>query len=123
MLATLVMTPVQANGIPCVRIDVHPGSYPNPINLKSRGKVPVAICGSSTFDVYTVDPTTVTFAGASAVMWAYEDWDLDGYVDLVLHFPTQDLSELSPGDTQAWLIGELLDGTPICGSNDVIVRG
>ena len=36
-----------------VAIDIKPGSYPNSINLKSNGKVPVAILSSPTFDATT----------------------------------------------------------------------
>ncbi|HET7842359.1 MAG TPA: kelch repeat-containing protein [Terriglobia bacterium] len=47
-----------------VSIDIKPGDSTNTINLKSNGVVPVAILGSKTFDPMTVDPSTVTFAGA-----------------------------------------------------------
>ena len=39
-----------------VPIDIKPGSCPNPINVKSKGVLPVAVVGNSSFDVTQVDP-------------------------------------------------------------------
>ena len=44
-----------------VGVDIKPGSYPNAINLKSNGSVPVALLGSADFDVSSVDLATVKF--------------------------------------------------------------
>lgn len=78
-----------------VEIDIKPGSFPNSINLKSKGVVPVAILGSASFNVDDVAVNTVTFTGASPVRFSFADVNLDGYVDLVFHFRTQDL-QLTP---------------------------
>ena len=48
-----------------VDIDIKPGSDPNSINTRSNGVVPVAILGSATFDVTTIDVTTLTFGTAT----------------------------------------------------------
>ena len=105
-----------------VAIDIKPGSYPNSINLGSNGVVPVAILGSPTFNVADVDVQTVTFAGASPKMFAYEDVDSDGIPDLILHFYTQDL-QLTSSSTEATLTGRLKDGRSIVGTDSVrIVR-
>jgi len=90
-----------------VYVDIKPGSWPNPINTVSKGVFAVAICGTEDFDVTTIDPTTVKIyiegIGVSPLRWSYEDvatpytgelpggHDLegDGYLDLVLHFNTQ----------------------------------
>jgi N-acetylneuraminic acid mutarotase len=84
-----------------VSIDIKPGDPTNTINLKSNGVVPVAILGSATFDPMTVDPTTVTFAGAPVAvrgrgvpMTAVADVNHDGYPDLILYFRTQELTAL-----------------------------
>ncbi|GAG43932.1 unnamed protein product, partial [marine sediment metagenome] len=89
-----------------VYVDIKPGSWPNPINTKSKGVIPVAICGTEEFDVTTIDPASVeiTMEGVeervSLLRWSYEDvatpWtgedggghDLegDGYLDLTLKF-------------------------------------
>jgi hypothetical protein len=94
-----------------VEIDIKPGSFPNSINLKSKGNVPVAIFSGPTFDATTVDRSTVTFAGASPLLIGEspEDINGDGLLDIVLHFNIQDLN-LQPGDTEASLTGRTFDG-------------
>lgn len=42
-----------------VPIDIKPQSCPNPINVKSRGVLPVAILGTAEFDVTTIDPASI----------------------------------------------------------------
>jgi DNA-binding beta-propeller fold protein YncE len=99
-----------------VDIDIKPGSYPNAINLGSKGNVPVAIFSTDDFDAATVDPTTVTLAGADVMlrgkgtpMAELEDIDGDGLLDIVIHVDTSALG-LSPGDVEAILEGETLEG-------------
>lgn len=118
-------------------IDIKPWSDPNSINVnKKKGVTPVAILGSATFDVTTVDVTTLDFEGASPAHdltdpdvyadhlvqpWLYSygpDGVLgggddvyytaneDAYVDLVSHYRTQETG-LSPGDTSACLTFEI----------------
>jgi hypothetical protein len=41
-----------------VTIDIKPGEFPNSINLKSKGKIPVAILTTNTFDATTVKAST-----------------------------------------------------------------
>jgi len=94
-----------------VFIDIKPESWPNPINLGKAGVLPVAICGTEDFDVTTIDPGTIVlaFGGEEGVVgplrWSYEDVATpfdgepfdghelagDGYMDLVLHFATQEV--------------------------------
>ena len=110
-----------------VEIDIKPGSDPNSINLGSKGVIPVAILGSATFNAADVDPSTVTLEGApvrpkgkSGKYGSLEDINNDGDLDLVVH--VVDFSADS-GSTAATLTGELFDGTPIRGTDDIwIVR-
>jgi len=112
-----------------VAIDIKPGDATNTINLRSAGTVPVAILGSATFDPLAVDPATVTLAGApvatrgrSQPMTAQGDFNHDGYLDLLLHFRTQDF-KLTPTSTEAVLYGTTFSGQRIRGSDSVrIVR-
>ena len=101
-----------------VNIDIKPGSYPNSINLKSKGVVPVAVLGSDTFDASTVNPSTVLFAGAAPVRWTMEDVNNDGYMDMLFFFNTRDLS-LIGGSTEATLIGATVGGQSIQGTDTV----
>lgn len=105
-----------------VAIDIKPGSFPNSINLGNNGVIPVAILGSETFDVSLVDATTVAFGPAGATMVHdnahLEDVNVDGYMDMVLHFRTQETG-IQPEDTIACLTGELSDGRHIKGCDSV----
>ena len=89
-----------------VPVDIKPGSCPNPVNVKSKGVLPVAILGTEVFDVTTIDPTTLTLSregievSVPQIRYAYEDvatpfqgelcdcHDLngDGYLDLTIKF-------------------------------------
>jgi len=103
-----------------VKIDIKPGSDPNPINLKSKGVVPVAVLTTGDLDAGTVDPVTVSFAGAAPLRWTAEDVDGDGDVDLLLHFKTQELN-LDADSTDATLTGSTFDGQLIQGTDTVEV--
>ncbi len=46
-----------------VPVDIKPGGCPNPLNIGSRGVLPVAILGTSDLDVTAIDPKTVTLGG------------------------------------------------------------
>ena len=100
------------------RIDIKPGSYPNSINLKSNGVVPVAVLTTEDFDATTVDPATVEFAGASPLRWTLCDVDDDGDVDMLFHFKTQELN-LDENSTEAELTGQTNGGDDISGTDDV----
>jgi len=99
-------------------IDIKPGDYPNSLNLKERGLVPVAILTGAGFDASTVDPNTVTFADASPRKWKMTDVDNDGDLDMLLYFDTQDLN-IDANSTDATLLGMCNDGTDIVGSDSV----
>jgi len=110
-----------------VGIDIKPGDGKNTISLMSAGTVPVAILGSATFDPTTVDPATVTLAGAHSTspgrgqpITITRDMNRDGYLDLVLYFRIRDL-KLTVTDTQAVLYGTTFSGQRIHGSDSVRV--
>lgn len=116
----------QFSGVTPVALDIKPGSVPNSINPQSRGRIPVAILTTDTFDATTVDPTTVHFGRtgteASPVHWALKDVDKDGDTDMILHFDTQDTG-IQCGDASASLTGVTLRGQMIQGSDSVNAVG
>lgn len=100
-------------------IDIKPGSDVNPLNLKSKGLVPVALLTTDDLDALTVDLNSLIFAGAKPVKWVVQDINGDGNNDLLLHFETTDLSDLSSSSTEAVLTGATIDSTPIIGKDSV----
>jgi probable HAF family extracellular repeat protein len=129
-----------------VFIDVKPAGCPNPFNVGAMGDLPVAILGTASFDVTTVDPTSVRLQGVPALRSALEDVATpftgplvnaascstagpDGFMDLVLHFGDQAVSAALGAATDGQVLiltltGNLLPqfgGTAIKGQDVVIV--
>jgi hypothetical protein len=113
-----------------VAFDIKTGSCPNPLNVKSKGVLPVAIMGTADFDVMQIDPATLSLGlkngdangGVAPLQWAFadvgepyepytgkEDCELDctgcscpdGFDDLVVNFARQELVAY---------LGEVADG-------------
>ncbi len=112
-----------------VDIDIKPGSYPNAVNTDGTGVIPVAVLGSATLDVNTIDPATVALesmpvkvVGKSSdrLLYSYEDVNGDGILDLVLQIADQD-NIFAPGDSTATLTGKLRDGRAFEGSDSIQV--
>jgi hypothetical protein len=118
-----------------IDIDIKPGSFPNSLNVNSKGVLPVAILGTEDFDVMTVNASTVVLSwpgitlplradGVPPLRWAWEDVNSDGLMDIVLKYNMKvmlpfTLTHEAPGDLRMMLKGELLDGTPVEGYDTV----
>ena len=117
-----------------VAIDIKPGSDTNPISLKSKGLVPVAVLTSDDVDAADIDPSTVTLGDDDGndtpvaprkkgrLHAALEDVDGDGRDDLVLHFDTQALignGDLTVASGALTLNGATEDGTTLQGADVV----
>lgn len=113
-------------------LDIKPGSCPNPLNVKSKGVLPVALLGYASFDVLDVDASTLLLEGVPPLRFKFgnvgtpmsPDSDVcdcnelgpDAYGDLVMHFDTEAivaaLGGVVDGDVvELTLTFELLDGT------------
>ena len=109
-----------------VAIDIKPGSLDNPINTKSKGKIPVAILSSATFNASAlVDTATLTFGRTGdedsfSHCGGAEDVNGDGLPDLVCHFNTQ-AAAFAAGDTAGILKGSAIDGSTFQGSDVVFI--
>ncbi len=110
-----------------ITIDIKPGDNPNKLNCSAdHVLVPVSILTTETFDATSVDHTTVIFEGAGEAHLKKnghpqrheEDVDLDGDVDLMLHFRFGDTT-LTCESTEAALIGSTFDGSFLQGSDSV----
>lgn len=110
-----------------VTIDIKPGSDPSSFGADSKGKIPVAVFGSATFDVAQIDDATVRFGdsegnGAFSTKVGIEDKNGDGYMDKVYHFSFPE-TNLDTGDLIGYLSGSLLNGNGFAGSSDVNIVG
>lgn len=110
-----------------VNVDIKPGSFPNSINLKSKGVIPVAVLGSTDLDVNDIDRSTLAFGPGGATpahsaLGHLEDVNEDGFTDLVSHYRTQETG-LSPGDTEACVTGMTTGSIPFEGCDDVNIVG
>lgn len=130
-----------------VLIDIKPQSCPNPFNVGAVGVIPVAILGTASFDVTTVDQSSMRLQGVPALRSAFADVATpftgelananscttagpDGFLDLVLHFDDEAVSTalgaIADGQVLRFtLTGNLLPqfgGTAIKGQDIVIIR-
>lgn len=98
-----------------ISIDIKPGNDAlAPINPKSKGKIPVALLGSSEFVVNDVDTSKLTFGhtgdeASLAKCHGASDVNGDVFPDMLCHFENQD-AKFEATDDEAILRGELGDG-------------
>jgi hypothetical protein len=131
-----------------VPVDIKPRSCPNPLNVKARGVLPVAILGFEGLDVNQVDPESVLLEGVAPLRWSLEnvatpfepfigkedardcnEYGPDGYVDITLKFDAQEivaaLGDVNDGDVLVLqLTGNLKEefgGLPFVGQDVVVV--
>jgi hypothetical protein len=112
-----------------VAIDIKPNDYPNVINLGSRGVVPVAVLSTPDFDATSIDPATVTLAGAGVALRgkadhylaSIDDIDGDGLLDLLLHVETENFVPGAFQDGAAWLTGSTYAGQGIEGWDEITI--
>ncbi len=108
-----------------VGIDIKPGSDTNPINIKKKGQLPVAILTTDSFDAQDVDGSTATIGGVLADKWAIEDVDDDGDDDMILHWGVPDLVDagvIVASTTQLTVRADLEDGSCITGTDNVTIK-
>ena len=109
------------------QLDIKPGSCPNPVNARSRGRLPVAIVGGHDFDVSDIDLSSIALvrSGDPARVYpvrssvedvaapqvgdacACSEATIDGIDDLVLQFETQEVVSTLGLDAAGLRIAEL----------------
>ena len=106
-----------------IAVDIRPGGEQNPVNLGSKGVLPVAIFGEEDFDVFDIDLSSLVLDGAtprqkgkSGKLGSFEDINDDGLIDLLLLFEISELG-IDGSATELVLEGLLNDGTDLVGSD------
>jgi hypothetical protein len=109
----------EAIGTP-IPIDVKPGSDTNPINLKKKGQLPIALLTDGDFDAADIDPDSVTCGGVPADKTSLEDVDGDGDQDLICHWdvPTLVDAGLTVDVDDLFVVAEA-DGETVVGHDEV----
>jgi hypothetical protein len=137
-----------ANGVVTAAVDIMPRTSPNSLDVNSTGifSVTIAILGTEDFDVNNIDLNNVNLEGILPDTSSFMDvatpssngggdpcldsnghGNDDGKLDLVLTFDKgaiiDALGEVSNGDcVRLTFAGKLVDGTPISGSDYVLVE-
>ena len=143
LIVSMVLLTLILAGCDELIVDIMPGTYPNMVNINSKGMVPVAVLGTETFDVFDLDPTSFVYSdyGITNVRWHYEDVCTlladgstqkgpDGYIDLVFQYDMQQIlaaaqaNNLVPADGEVLtitLVGNLKTGESVNGADEIIV--
>lgn len=112
-----------------VDIDIKPGSDPNCFNVNGHGVIPVAVLGSpelnvshiKTDDTLSFNGLAVRVRGNKGPLCSMEDSNGDEFLDLVCHFEDDPSQWLEGTEETAILKGELVDGTPIEGTDSICI--
>ena len=129
-------------------LDIKPGSCPNPLNVKRKGQLSVAILGTSEFDVTQVDPLSLSLVGVAPLKSKLRDVATpfqpfigkeqkddctneraDGFADLVMEFSSQAIvAELGNVSNHEVIVLKLsgnlkaeFGGKPLAGEDVVVI--
>ena len=103
-----------------IKIDIRPGAYPNYVTPGGDGVVAVAILPDDGLDLKSIDVSTLQLAGVPPASTSFCHYTQENEEALCAFFESKNL-RLKPSDRIAILTGRLKDGTPVYGSDSVIV--
>ena len=150
VLLVLVGFAITSSAVPpvVVAVDIKPESCPNPLNVKDKGVLSVAIRGTVHIDVNDIDPATVLLEGVvSPLRWDLEDvaepfepftgkedcmldcheLGPDGVMDLTLKFDVQEIITALGAAAEdgacltLHLTGDFYDGVHFIHGEDLII--
>jgi hypothetical protein len=114
------------SSVRAVTMDIKPGDFPNTLNLRSRGVLPIAILTTDEFDATSIDPTSLRFGAtgkeAAAVRTVLTDIDNDGDTDLLVFFRIAD-TEIDCETLFTYISGVTVTGVSIAGTDSVTIVG
>jgi Alpha/beta hydrolase domain len=103
-----------------VTIDVRPDQFPNRIDSRDSGLVPVAIFTTRGFDATHINVASLKLGEASRSRGdeaEVQDVNGDGRPDIVVSFPARDVRPTRPGDIIVELEGRTWSGLPFSGTD------
>ena len=133
-LSNVALSPEQFLVSPVLSVTINikpPAQAPVPINLKSKGALPVAILSSPTFDATQVNPATITLSGVSVgskgdssgqFACSAQDVNGDGLPDLVCQLINSGL-QLASNATMVTLTAKTFSGQMITGGESITIVG
>jgi len=113
-----------------MQIDINPGHEINTINTTSGRQIPVAILGSPTLDVVSINPRTIRLEGVGVMLVGKSDKSLckqadinaDGHIDLICGVRTTGF-RVNPGSYTIRLRAETYDKRVLRGEDQLqIIR-
>ena len=134
---SLAPLPQAPQPVTAIAVDIKPGTTPNDVQRTSKGKLPVAVLTTPTFDAAEVDVATirlgdetgdetpVALQNKKTPMAALKDVDLDGDLDLIVQFDIPRLvsnGDLTPSTTQLILTAMKVGGGAVRGVDNVVVK-
>lgn len=111
------------NALPML-VDICPGVFPNTITLGKTGQLPVAILGTATLSVTTINFKKTRLAGASVcygVYPEYRDINGDGRLDMIIQLMNERV-RLTPQDVLAYLESYTNSGQYLMGVDSVVIQ-
>lgn len=111
-----------------MQIDIKPGSEPNTISTNFGRVIPVAILGSPTLDVESINPRTIRLEGVEVMLIGKSDKSLckktdfnaDGHPDLLCDVRTTGF-RVTPGSYTIRLRAETYGKTTLRGSDQLTI--
>jgi hypothetical protein len=104
-----------------VEIDIRPGGYPNIITPGSDGVIAVAILRGEGVDPKAIDVNSIRLSGVPPISTNFCQYDPRNKEEALCAYFESKNFRLKPSDRTAILTGKLKDGTPIYGSDSVLV--
>ncbi len=127
-LGVAVLVPVA--GVAELIVDIKPGSATNPINIRSRGVLPVALVATGTIDPTLVDPSSFVLDDIPPLRWRWADVSSpdrsgpDGMTDLLFFFDSvavgAALAEIPDGTVTAMALEGLVEESRLGAGGDSI---
>lgn len=110
-----------------VNIEIKPPSMPPvSVNPRAQGDTPVAILGTTNFQVSSIDAASLRLGPGGSTPSAnqvhFDDVNGDGIIDMVAQFPTQEIG-IRCNDTALFLTGKTTSGVAIQGSEELQTVG